>query len=179
MLWTDKTTINEFLKDNPLNQELYKTFVKLKGDSLFITLDAEQVFDEVYYQLARMSYENPQSFDINSYIEDIKLRLQWSYGADLVLSMMYVVASLTPLPHLSLNQKKMKAIEEKCWYGLFWHPFMDCLKRLKKKDTLRSKETHYYNNGKSIVLSPHQLVLNAPKAKVNIIMDNHGNIICK
>ena len=34
MLWTDKTTINEFLKDNPQNQELYKTYLKLKGDSL-------------------------------------------------------------------------------------------------------------------------------------------------
>lgn len=180
MLWTDKTTIQEFLNDNPPNQELYKTFVKLKGDSSFITLSAEQVFNEVYYQLSRMSYENMHKDDLGEYMEDIRIHLRWSYAADLVLSMVYVVASLTQDPKLSLNQYQLKVIENKCWFGLFWHPFIDCMKKIQKKGMLRQVEIlPYYNNGKNIVLRPHQLVLNAPQAKVNIIMDNHGNITCE
>ena len=180
MLWTDKTTINEFLKDNPLNQELYKTFVKLKGDSSFITLSAEQVFNEVYYQLSRMVYEKMHKDDIVEYMEDIRIHLHWSYAADLILSMAYVVASLTQVTTLSLNQYQLKVIKDQCWFGLFWHPFRDCLKRIQKKHVLQSENLlPYYNSGKAIVLRPQQIVLNAPKAKVNIIMDNHGNIICK
>lgn len=167
MLWSDKTTMSEFLTNNLLNQELHKTFLKLKGDSTFIRLSEEQVFNEVYFQLSRMSYESALDLKLEVYISDIKENLSWSYAADLVLSMAYVVGAMTLDPSYSLSRQQLKVIKDRCWHGLFWHPFFDCLKRIEKKGIKQME-------GKS---APHVTYIIQKVDQFNAILGNNPEII--
>ena len=81
--------MDDFFKLEPLNEKFFDVFVTLREEPFDIHSDEVKVFNEVYYQITRMYYENPMPDDLQNYVSDIKANLGWSYSAELVMSMAY------------------------------------------------------------------------------------------
>ena len=95
LLWTDKTSMEDFLKE-PVNEKLYECYLYIKrstlnDDGLKRPL---KLFNEIYYQLTRLEYENDFNFDIERYIQDIKANIGSLHSSKLVLRIMYAFLAI-------------------------------------------------------------------------------------
>lgn len=132
LLWTDKTSMDEFFELDPVNEYFFEYYTSLQGELFGVTLDAVKVFNEVYYQLTRAAYEKPFAFYIGSYIQDIKANLGWSYSAEIVLSMVYWVSE-TSTPLLSKSTIGLKNfIKSQFKASVYWQPFRKCCQKILK-----------------------------------------------
>lgn len=95
LLWTDKTSMDDFLKE-PVNEKLYEYYLYIK----LSTLNEDglkrplKLFNEIYYQLTRLEYENDFEFDIERYIQDIKANIGSLHSSIFVLRIMYAFLAI-------------------------------------------------------------------------------------
>ena len=90
LLWTDKNLLDDFLKD-PINGELYDYYLELihcmgseGGERRPV-----KIFNEFYYQLTKLEYENYIDVDVDQIMQDIKGNLGLLHTSRIVILMMY------------------------------------------------------------------------------------------
>ena len=88
-LWTEKKTMDEFLKGERVANLLYNNFHWLQKCHSLPVVDELVFFNELYYQLTRYYYEKPQSEDYPRYEADIKQNIGDECYVDLLMTMMY------------------------------------------------------------------------------------------
>lgn len=73
MLWKDKTSMEEFLHE-PINERLYDFYLELKNTRWHFGPDnnALLLFNEIYYQLTKVEYENNLDFNFDDYTQEIE-----------------------------------------------------------------------------------------------------------
>lgn len=132
MLWTDKHSMDEFFRLDPINEAFFEVFITLREEPFAVQTEEVKVFNEVYYQVTRMVFEHPLPSNLSQYIADIKANIGWNYSAELVMSMAYYLVSLIDNNERPLNKFFTKAINEKFFECIYWKPFKHCFERLKK-----------------------------------------------
>ena len=133
MLWTDKYSMDEFFRLDPINEAFFEVFITLREEPFAVQTEEVKVFNEVYYQVTRMVFEHPLPSNLSQYIADIKANIGWNYSAELVMSMAYYLVSLIDNNERPLNKFFTKAINEKFFECIYWKPFKHCFERLKKE----------------------------------------------
>lgn len=90
LLWTDKTSMEEFLRE-PINERLYDFYLELKNTRWHFGPDnsALLLFNEIYYQLTRIEYENNLDFDMDEYTQEIDAKTGKEHGIIFVYKMFF------------------------------------------------------------------------------------------
>lgn len=90
MLWTDKTSMEEFLCE-PINKRLYYFYLDLNNIRYQIgpDLNALKLFNEIYYQLTKVEYENNLDFKLDDYIQEIEDNIGKEYSILFVFKMFF------------------------------------------------------------------------------------------
>ncbi len=88
LLWTDKNRLDEFFVE-PINRELYDFFLEIRSMSTRIgpMRGTLKMFNEIYYQMTRVEYENKLDVDIDRYVQDIKANMGMLNSDILVIKM--------------------------------------------------------------------------------------------
>jgi len=133
MLWTEKQTMDEFFELDAVNEDFFEVFTTLREEPFSLKADAVRVFNEVYFQLTRIVYEQPLPDDIYKYMKDIKGNLGWSYSADLVMTMAYFLLSLVEKDIRPVNKIFSKEIRTRIFFSPYWKPFKHLFEKLKKE----------------------------------------------
>lgn len=94
MLWTEKKTMDEFFELAPENRTFYVDIITSDFPSSF-TNDPVRIFNEVYYLMTRIVYEQPQPSDLDRYYSETRNQFKWRYGADVVMTLVYCLLNLT------------------------------------------------------------------------------------
>ena len=137
-LWTDLKSMDDFFKLDPVNEYFFEYFTSLREEPFSVTLDAVKVFNEVYYQATRIKYESPYAFYMETYYQEIKADLGWSYSAELVMTMVYWISEATHPDVQPVVFLPKKFIKQECTNYIFWLPFRKCCQRI-KEDHLQMK----------------------------------------
>lgn len=114
-LWTEKTSMDEFLKGDPINQFFHEAYQKVtemysSSNSSFPNEELD-IFNEVYYQLTRIYYENPVWSDYPSYTDDIKSHLGTQDGVEVVMAMIYCYVTMRRISFQPNTRKFLVRIE--------------------------------------------------------------------
>ena len=90
LLWTDKTSMEEFLCE-PINERLYYFYLDLKNIRCQFRPDnsALLLFNEIYYQLTKMEYEYDIDFKLDDYTQDIEANTGKEYSIVFVCEMFF------------------------------------------------------------------------------------------
>ena len=184
-LWTDKTTIEDFFEQDPLNKEFYKLLSELPPEFLNERIDFLQIFNEVYYQATRLIFELPSEPDIKNYVSDIKANMGWNYGAQLVMTMLYHMLHLYVKDERRVIVRHLQPIHRMCYNCPYWPLFHLCYERLKAEGRVLqyifrprplSAEYIYWNYG-----SWDKLTMNFDMEAIRLILglwkDEHESII--
>lgn len=94
MLWTEKKTMDEFFELAPENRTFYIAIITSDFPSSF-TNDPVRIFNEVYYLMTRIIYEQPQPSELDRYYIEAKNQFKWRCGADVVMTLVYCLLNLT------------------------------------------------------------------------------------
>ena len=90
LLWTDKNSIDDFLKES-INMELYEYYMLIRNYTHFNPIsNAVKLFNEIYYQLTKIEYEKNPYVDIKDLTQDIKANVGLLQNGVLVLNMMHI-----------------------------------------------------------------------------------------
>ena len=132
MLWSDFKTIDRFYKIDPLNSQFHEVLKTIQISPFEEKKDDTNVFNEVYYQMTRMSYERAMPSDLKRYVVDIRGNIGLSYGVELVMTMLYFLMSLVDKNSRQFDSNLLKTIKE--WYkkSSYWKPFNNLYKSLNK-----------------------------------------------
>ena len=128
-LWADLNTMEEFFRLDPVNEDFFETFVKLREEPLGVKLDAVKVFNEVYYTITRFHFEQAFGGEVPKYASEIKANLGWNYSAELVLSMAYWLTEIAKERMWSQFRVNLRDMYIGCDY---WKPFSQCYEQLRK-----------------------------------------------
>ena len=128
-LWGGLGTMDEFFRLDPVNENFYETFVKLREEPFGVTIDAVRVFNEVYYNITRVRYAPPKEIEYSEIISDIKANLGWKYSAELVLTMVFWLTELSLESEYVTFRYNVAPMLRDCDY---WKPFSRCYERIKK-----------------------------------------------
>lgn len=90
LLWTDKTTMEEFLRE-PINERLYDFYLELKNTRHHFGPDNSAVllFNEIYYQLTRVEYEHNLDFNLDDYTQEIEANTGKEHSITFVYKMFF------------------------------------------------------------------------------------------
>lgn len=132
-LWKDFQSMDEFFRLDPINEDFFEVFVKLREEPFAVQADEVKVFNEVYYQVTRIVYEHPLPNELQRYMNDIKANLGWNYSAELVMSMSYFLIALIERNERPINRFFTKTINERFFVCLYWKPFKHRFETLKKE----------------------------------------------
>lgn len=90
LLWTDKTSMDDFLRES-INMELYNFYMlQRKQTPYYLRNNPIKIFNEIYYQLTKIEYESVFDISFKELKQDIKANLGlWQTGV-LVFNMMHV-----------------------------------------------------------------------------------------
>jgi len=90
LLWTDKTTMEEFLRE-PINESLYDFYLELKNTRHHFGPDNSAVllFNEIYYQLTRVEYEHNLDFNLDDYTQEIEANTGKEHSITFVYKMFF------------------------------------------------------------------------------------------
>ncbi len=90
MIWTDKTSMEEFLCE-PINERLYGFYLELRGEQWHFGPDNSAVllFNEIYYQLTRVEYEDNLDFNLDEYTKDIEAKTGREHSIIFVYKMFF------------------------------------------------------------------------------------------
>ena len=93
-VYTPKGTLDEFLRSDDLNKELYKVYLRVKDRPYYFKFEVEDAFNEAWY-IATIVMNDPHPELI---LRDLwyiaKGDIGWAYAANLVMSMVYAIISL-------------------------------------------------------------------------------------
>lgn len=75
LFWTDKTSMEEFLCE-PINERLFDFYLELKNTRWHFGPDNSVLllFNEIYYQLTKIEYENNLDFNMDEYTQEIEAK---------------------------------------------------------------------------------------------------------
>lgn len=92
LLFTEKQDIEEYLQGNELNQELYKTFLESKDRGFKWKWTAEETFNEVFFQCAKIySEKNPEKCVEKMFYEVIDSNLGTKNAHHLIIQMIWAI----------------------------------------------------------------------------------------
>ena len=122
LIYRDRKELDEFLKDNELNNMLYDVFLVVKDSYYNLKISAEAIFNEVYYQCTRLMLDPHPEARVWDYLNDAKDNTGWRYTSDLVFSMVYAVLSLQQEVNLPI-QRFLRILKGKnlnqCYFPYF------------------------------------------------------------
>ena len=122
----------EDINDDPMAEELYGLFLKVKDSPRHICIKAETLLNEAYYMKYRLEHDKNPSEHFDEYAKEVETDLGWHYGADLIFPMSYAMLNAK-----KRNSKKTIAMMEmmKNRYGnsVYWNTFSQPLAISKKK----------------------------------------------
>ena len=94
LIYTDRRNLDDFLRDDELNEELYKVYLRVKDNPYYFKFSAETAFNEAYY-IATMAMNEPHpELDVREWWYAAKRDIGWAYSANLIMSMVYAILSL-------------------------------------------------------------------------------------
>lgn len=134
-LWTDKETMDEIYRLEPINEDFFEVFEEFWNDPIFDSKGDLRIFNEVYYQATRLVFEKPNCEELKDYIADAKANLGSNSGAMLVMTMVYYLLLLLD----NDEERRMIAVHTKplrnwCLSSPYWKPFKHCFERLRKEN---------------------------------------------
>jgi len=96
LLFCGHSDVTDFLNGSPLNRYFYKQFLGLMPQHQ-IEESMLSLFNEIYYQVVRISYDVSPGVDIETrYLRDTELQLKSLPATQLVYSVVWVLLSLKP-----------------------------------------------------------------------------------
>ena len=106
-IYRNKSELDEFLKDNPLNDELYDIYLDIISSDkkylsrehyvkLYVNTDIVSIFNDVYYICTRVILTPHPELKIEHYLHEEDRRTDDRHLTHLVFSMVYAVLSLQP-----------------------------------------------------------------------------------
>lgn len=109
----------EELLDDPVNEEIYGLFLKVKDSPRHIAISAENLINEVLYISSRFYQDDKPERNLGVYAVEAESDLGWHYAADIVMPLVYaVIMAQTKIP------KKMtillKSIELQYRSSAYW-----------------------------------------------------------
>lgn len=123
LLWCEVESMDEFFELEPVNEDLYSVFIRLREEPFAIQADPLKVFNEVYYQATRLVNEKPMPHELKDFENDVKANMGWKYSSDLVISMAYWLLQLSEDAHTELNTVLKNEIRHRYMGRAFWEPF--------------------------------------------------------
>lgn len=90
MLWTDKTSMEEFLRE-PINEKLYGFYLELRGERWHFGPDNSAVllFNEIYYQLTKVEYEHDLDLNMDDYTQEIEANIGKVHSIIIIYEMFF------------------------------------------------------------------------------------------
>lgn len=96
LLFCGHSEVADFLNGSPLNRHLYKHFLRLLPQHQ-IEVPMVSLFNEIYYQVVRTSYDATPGVDItNRYFRDSEAQLQSQTAAQLVYAVIWALLRIKP-----------------------------------------------------------------------------------
>ena len=133
ILWTDKMSMDEFFKLDAVNEYFFEYFASLREEPFAVTLDAVNVFNEIYCQATRLVYDtsdNPTGFLFESYCYDIKAALGWKYSGELVMTMVYWMLRIADPDDNLVSSFTKDLIRKYSSFSKFYFHFKKCYMRV-------------------------------------------------
>lgn len=93
-VYTDRRTLDDFLRSDDLNKELYKVYLQVKDRPYYFKFDAEKAFNEAYYIATLAMYDPHPELNVREWLWIAKGNMGWRYAANLVMSMVYAILYL-------------------------------------------------------------------------------------
>lgn len=124
LLWTEVRTMDEFINDDIVTFSLYDIVNSLPPELFPKGKDNVKLFNEMYYQMTRIYYEEPKMKDYSKYIKSIVSDMGWNGSADLVLIMIYTyirIKDLHPKPTILTFCNYIEAVFS---YSDYWPYFI-------------------------------------------------------
>jgi hypothetical protein len=112
----------EDITDDPLGEELYGLFLKIKDSPRHISIKAETLFNEVYDMSSRLEHDKNPSEHLEEYAKDVERNLGWHYGVDLVFPMSYAVLKCKKRQSKKV-QILLETIEHRYRDSIYWETF--------------------------------------------------------
>ena len=94
LVYRDRRNLDDFLRNDELNKELYKVYLRVKDKPYYFKFEAEKAFNEAYYISTLAFNESHPELDVRDWWYLAKDDIGWAYAANLVLSMVYAILSL-------------------------------------------------------------------------------------
>lgn len=88
--WTGRRNLDELLND-PVMEELYGLFLKVKDSPRHIAINAERVLNEVYYICSRFYQDKKPEVRLDEYAMEVEADMGWHYAPELIMSMAYAM----------------------------------------------------------------------------------------
>ena len=102
-IYTDRRTLDDFLREDDLNKELYKVFLRVKDRPYYFKFSTESAFNEAWYIATMAMNESHPELNVREWWYIAKRDIGWAYAANLVMSMVFTL--------LSLQEDKTDAID--------------------------------------------------------------------
>jgi hypothetical protein len=165
----------EDINEDPLAEELYGLFLKVKDSPRHISIKAETLFNEAYYMSSILEHDKNPSQHLEEYAKEIETDLGWHYSVDLVFPLSYALLNAKKrLP------KKMLALMEtmKDRYGdsIYWKTFTQPLSISKKK---QSKTIKLDTTDLLKYMEKYHCVPFIQVQQADIYVNSPGNIVSK
>ena len=125
--WTKQKTLDEILED-PVLEEAYGLFLRVKDSPRHIAFKPETLFNEVLAICTRMYEDKMPAEHLEHYAHDIYLDMGWHYAVDLVMTMAYALIKLQPKNPPSI-QELLISIESQYQHNSYWAAFLQMNKR--------------------------------------------------
>jgi len=121
LTFTEKEELEEYLKGNLLNKELYKAYLANKDNYYRWKNSPLTTFNEVYYQCTRIFNDpHPESEIYYTYLNDAKYTLGTRYASDMLFSMVNAVFEIMEdrPSNVEFFQMELQAYlkNEQCYY---------------------------------------------------------------
>jgi len=123
LLWTEVQTIDEFINNDIISQTLYLTVNDFSTEIFSKENDIVKLFNETYYMMTRLYYEEPKAGEYMGYQETIINDLKWKGCSDLVFIMMYTYFRIRELQYKPVVREFMKYMESSFWWSPYWPHF--------------------------------------------------------
>lgn len=95
MLWTDLQSIEDFYRLDAANRDIFRAYERVRR-SHSAALDSRtlMLFNEVYYIMTRIIYEEPDAKDVDRYVQGIRKDMGWDDSPIVVIVMITALNGL-------------------------------------------------------------------------------------
>lgn len=124
-IYTNKSTLDEFLRGDDLNKELYKVYLNVKDRPYYFKFEVEDAFNEAWYIATIVMNDPHPELILKDLWYTAKGDIGWAYAANLVMSMVYAIISLQVEKPETINYVLM--LMEGASYGEDHFPFFKAM----------------------------------------------------